>query len=71
MVSFNSFYFNKNALIKVEEIVITEDNQFVWSWYYSGDKPLYYSVRQDKSAGRADLLLTMAKAMLKQLQQIK
>jgi hypothetical protein len=71
MVSFNSFYFNKRALIKVEEIAITEDNPFIWSWYYSEDKPLYYSVRQERSAGRADLLLAMAKGMLKQLQQIK
>ena len=67
MISSNTFYYNQNKLIKVEEYVIVGDKKQIADWYYSDDKPLYYTLQSDKSEARASLLLTMAQAMLKQI----
>jgi hypothetical protein len=67
MTGSNSFYYDHNMLIKVEEYIIEGDKKGEASWYYSEDKPIYYTLKTDKAEDRANLLLTMAKAMLKQM----
>ena len=60
----NAFYFDQNKLIKVEEYFIQDNEKIEAQWYYSDDKPLYYTVHNDRSEARANLLLSMAKTML-------
>ena len=67
--SSNIFYFDKNKLIKVEEFIIEGSREGHADWYYSEDKPLYYTSKSENAEDRAALLLTIAKAMLKQLQK--
>ena len=67
MTSSSSFYYDHNKLIKVEEYLIEGDKKKAMDWYYSEDKPLYYTLQSDKAADRATLLLTMSKEMLKQV----
>lgn len=67
MTGSNSFYYDHNKLIKVEEYIIEGDKKGEASWYYSEDKPIYYTLQSDKAEDRANLLLTMSKAMLKQI----
>jgi hypothetical protein len=69
MVSTNTFYFDHNKLIKVEEFAgETEgDKQFEALWYYADDKPIYYTLQSDKAQARAELLLTMGKAMVEKI----
>lgn len=63
------FYFAKGKLIKVEEFMIAEEKIQTLHWYFSEDKPLYYTLRSDKAEERADLLLGMADSMLKRVQK--
>lgn len=67
MTASNSFYYDHNKLIKIEEYIIEGDKKGEVSWYYSEDKPLYYTLKSDKAEDRANLLLTISKAMLKQI----
>lgn len=67
IVAQNTFYFNRNQLIKVEEYLIEGDKKREASWYYAGDKPLYYTLQSDKAAERAVMLLQMARAMLQKI----
>ena len=67
MTTSSSFYYDHNKLIKVEEYLIEGDKKKTMDWYYAEDKPLYYTIQSDKAADRATLLLTMSKAMLKQV----
>ena len=67
MITSSSFYYDHNKLIKVEEYLIEGDKKKTADWYYSEDKPLYYTLQTDKAADRATLLLTMSKGMLKQV----
>jgi hypothetical protein len=67
MTGSNTFYYNQNKLIKVEEYLIEGDKKQIADWYYSEEKPLYYTLQSDKSEARAALLLTMSQAMLKQI----
>ena len=67
MIASNTFYYNQNKLIKVEEYLIEADQKRVADWYYSQDSPLYYTLQSDRSEARAALLLTMSQAMLKQI----
>ncbi len=67
LTSSNSFYYDHNQLIKVEEFIIEGDKKKTADWYYFEDKPLYYTLQSDQAADRASLLLTMSKAMLKQV----
>ncbi len=57
----NSFYFDNNKLIKVEEFAIDGSNEKRFDWYYWEEKPLYYTFQSEKSEARAALLLTMSK----------
>jgi len=61
----SSFYFDKDKLIKVEEFIIEDDKENHADWYYTDDKPLYYTVKNDRSEERAILLLDMSRNMLK------
>jgi len=36
-------------------------------WYYDGDKPIYYTLKSDRAQERAELLLTMGKAMVEKI----
>ena len=65
MTAANTFYYNHNKLIKVEEYMIEGDEKTTFDWYYSDDKPLYATVPPEKAGDRATVLLTMSKAMLK------
>ena len=69
MTASNTFYFDQDKLIKVEEFVIEGDKKLYFDWYYSENKPLYYTYQSEKSESRATLLLTMANGMIKQMQQ--
>lgn len=61
----SSFYFDKDKLIKVEEFIIEDDTENHADWYFADDRPLYYTVKNDRSDERAILLLDMSKNMLK------
>jgi len=67
IVSSNTFYFDHNKLIKVEEFITEGDKKLEALWYYADDKPLYYTLKSDKAQARAELLLTMAKTMLEKI----
>jgi hypothetical protein len=67
MVSTNTFYFDHNKLIKVEEFATQGDKKMDMLWYYADDKPLYYTFKSDKAQERAELLLTIAKSMLESM----
>ncbi len=67
MTSSNIFYYDKNKLIKVEEFIIEDGKENSADWYYSEEKPLYYTFKSDKSEERANLLLNMAKVLVKQI----
>ncbi|WP_281239950.1 hypothetical protein [Flavobacterium praedii] len=64
-----TFYYDENKLIKVEEYMIEGSDKKVMDWYYSEDKPLYYTLKSDKAEERATLLLSMSDAMLKQIKK--
>ena len=61
----SSFYFDKDKLIKVEEFIIEDDKENYADWYFADEKPLYYTVKNDRSEERAILLLDMSRNMLK------
>lgn len=67
MKTSNTFYFHNNKLIKVEEYIIEGDNRKNTDWYFSDNKPLYYTLQSEKAESRANLLLTIADATLKQV----
>jgi len=61
----STFYYDQNELIKVEEYMIEGGNKKTMEWYYSEDKPLFYSSESENAEERALLLVTISKAMLK------
>ena len=65
----SSFYFDQNKLIKVEEFMIEDDEEDHADWYFADDKPLHYTLKNEKSEERANFLLNIAKTMLKTIQQ--
>ena len=67
MTTSNTFYYDHNKLIKVEEYGIEGDKKMTVDWYYSDDKPLYSTVPPGKAGDRATFLLTLSKTMLKQI----
>jgi aspartate oxidase len=66
-VSSSTFYYNQNKLIKVDEFIIEENRKGEAEWYFSDDKPFFSTLLSEKSQERAALLLTMAKAILKEV----
>lgn len=67
MTSSNTFYFEHNKLIKVEEYSIEGDKKGEANWYYSDDKPIHWTFQSEKSEERANLLLNMSKAMVSKI----
>jgi hypothetical protein len=67
MITNNTFYFNHNKLIKVEEYGIEGDKKMEALWYYSNDKPLYYTAKFPNPLERAEFLLKLGKAMLEKM----
>ena len=49
--------------------MIEGSDKKVMDWYYSEDKPLYYTLKSEKAEERAKLLLNISDAMLKQIQK--
>lgn len=64
----NTFYFHKNKLIKVEEYLIEGEKRQDADWYYWNEKPLYYTLKSDKSEERIKFLLSLSKIILKDAQ---
>ncbi len=67
ITSSNIFYFGDNKLIKVEEYLIENGKKKTDEWYYSKDKPLYYTLQSDKAEDRANLLLKISKELLSKI----
>src|SRR5690606_22658761 len=65
MVSTNAFYFDHNKLIKVEAFAEQGNKKVDALWYYADDKPIYYTLKTNKTQERAELLLTWLKACWK------
>jgi hypothetical protein len=66
-IAINTFYFDHNKLIKVEELAVQGDKKMDMLWYYADDKPIYFTLKSDKAEARAELLLTIAKSMLEKI----
>jgi hypothetical protein len=66
----NTFYFDHNKLIKVEEFMIVDGKKMEFHWYYADDKPIYNTLKSDKGQERAEMLLTIAKAMVDKFKQM-
>jgi hypothetical protein len=63
----NTFYFDKNKLIKVEEFMIEGNKKVEFEWYYSNGKPVYNTLKSEKDQERAEFLLKTAQAMLEKM----
>lgn len=63
----NTFYFQHNKLLKVEEYLLKDEKIKIADWYYADDKPVYYTLDSDRAASSAALLLTIADTLLKQI----
>ena len=63
-IATNTFYFDKNKLVKVEEFMTEGDKKFEVEWYYSNDIPIYNTLKSEKGTDRAEFLLKLAKTML-------
>jgi hypothetical protein len=66
ILSTNVFYFDKNKLIKAEDVYKEGDKDLNAEWYYWDDKPLYYTLLSPKSGERANFLLTLSRTLVKQ-----
>jgi hypothetical protein len=66
MTSSNTFYYDHNKLIKVEEFLIEGEKKAELNWYYWDDKPLSTSNPQNPES-RAAFLLELSKTLLKQI----
>ena len=64
MVGSIAFYFAQGKLIKVEETLLSSGKEQTADWYYSNDKPLYWTLNSDKSESRAQFLLTLARDIM-------
>ena len=67
MTTSSSFYYSNNKLIKVEEFSIEEDVKKTMDWYYSDGEPFFHTLKSDKAADRAALLLKIANGMLEKV----
>ncbi len=68
-VGSNTFYYDQEKLIKVEEYMTESSKTLYADWYYADDKPLYYTPQSDKAEERANFLLTLSKSMLEQFKK--
>ena len=60
----STFYFNDNALIKVEDVGVEGDKKKEALWYFADGKPIHYTLKNERSQERAEMLLNIAKGML-------
>ncbi len=67
MISCNTFYFHENSLIKVEELVIVDNQAQQFEWYFSKDNCIYHSLQSAKADSRASLLLSMSKDFISKI----
>ena len=65
--SCNTFYYDQNKLIKVEECSLSDNQAIQFDWYFLDDRCLYHSLQSDKAESRATLLLSMSKEMIKKV----
>jgi hypothetical protein len=63
MNSANTFYYDHNKLIKVEEYITEGEKHMEANWYYLDDKPVYWTLQSERSEERANFLLTLSKAI--------
>ncbi len=61
----NTFYYQNNKLIKVEEYSSAYGYKKAFDWYYLNDKIIYYTLQTKEGKERASFLLELAKTMLK------
>jgi hypothetical protein len=66
-----TFYFEKHKLIKVEDTANMNGKVVKADWYYSEDKPLYYTLKSERAEERASLLLELAEIIQKKIQDRK
>lgn len=60
----NTFYFNNNKLIKAVDFMVEGDKKMEVEWYFSNDKPIYNTLKNEKGQDRAEFLLKIAQGML-------
>lgn len=65
MTSCNTFYFDDNSLIKVEEFGMADNQVQQFNWYFKADKCLYHSLQTERSDSRSALLISMSKEFTK------
>ena len=68
IIGLNSFYFDHNKLIKVEEFALEGEEDHHSDWYYTDDKPVYYTIQSEKAEDRAGELLHISATMLSKSQ---
>ena len=61
------FYFDHNQLIKVEEFMVENNTKKDVVWYFADEKPIYYTIKDDRSQERAETLVAIAKTMLEKV----
>ncbi len=67
IVTSNTFYYSDNKLIKVEEFGVQDEKEQHFDWYFSEEKCIYHTWNSDKADARANLLLSISKAMQSQI----
>jgi len=67
MTAANTFYYHHNSLIKVEEYIVEGERNKEVSWYYSDNKPIYWTLQSEEAEERANFLLTMSKTLLSKI----
>jgi hypothetical protein len=73
MISWNTFYFFDDKLIRVKEGGSGKGKEINFDWYFDGDSILYTSMPMDseKAKNRGPLLLNMAKEILARAEKIR
>jgi len=65
------FYYNQNKLIKVHESISEEGKEDGQAdWYYSDEKPIYYTLKNERAEERSILLVQISKAMIAKARSI-
>jgi hypothetical protein len=67
MVTSNTFYYDQNKLIKVEEFEIEGDKEQHLDWYFLDDKWLNNTFQMQKFESRASQLLSLSKVLVNQI----
>ena len=67
----NTFYYQNDQLIKVEELAVTNGQEMKMDWYYNEDQPLYWTLKTEKAPDRAAFLLNLGKTLLSSVSNAK